>query len=60
GVILRLIMHEWQTSFRVLAEGPNPVLEAKLERSIRLGRGVAYLYWILIAATCFFASVKPF
>ena len=60
GVILRLIMHEWQGTFRVLAEGPNPELEAKLKRSISLGRSVAYMYWVLIAATCFFASVKPF
>ncbi len=60
GVILRLIMHEWQGTFRVLAEGPNPELEARLKRSINLGRSVAYIYWILISATCFFASVKPF
>lgn len=60
GVILRLIMHEWQAMFRVLATGPDEGVEAKLEKSIQLGRNVAYLYWILISATCFFASVKPF
>lgn len=60
GVILRLIMHEWQATFRVLAEGPNAELEARLKRSITLGRSVAYLYWIMISATCFLASVKPF
>ncbi len=60
GVILRLIMHEWQDKFRILAAGPNAEAETKLERSIGIGRGVAYLYWVLIAATCFFASVKPF
>ncbi len=60
GVILRLIMHEWQDKFRILAEGPNAEVEGKLNRSITLGRTVAYMYWILIAATCFFASVKPF
>jgi hypothetical protein len=60
GVILRLIMHEWQGKFKILAEGPNAPVEAALERSIGIGRTVAYMYWVLIAATCFFASVKPF
>lgn len=60
GVILRLIMHEWQKLFPVLAQGPNPGAEVKLKRSIALGRSVAYLYWIGIAATAFFGAVKPF
>ena len=60
GVILRLIMHEWQKLFPILAQGPNPEAEAKLKRSIALGRSVAYLYWIGIAATAFFGAVKPF
>ena len=60
GVILRLIMHEWQKLFPILAAGPNAEAEAKLERSIALGRSVAYLYWILILTTAFFGAVKPF
>ncbi|MEM1021897.1 MAG: hypothetical protein AAGJ09_15545, partial [Pseudomonadota bacterium] len=60
GVILRLIMHEWQAKFAIIAEGPNPAIETQLEKSITLGRSVAYLYWIGIAATAFFAAVKPF
>lgn len=60
GVILRLVMHEWQGKFKILAEGPNTAVEAALKRSIGIGRGVAYIYWVLIAMTCFFASVKPF
>lgn len=60
GVILRVIMHEWQGKFKILAEGPDPSVEAALKRSIGIGRSVAYMYWVLIAATCFFASVKPF
>ncbi|MEM8985934.1 MAG: hypothetical protein AAGC95_04350 [Pseudomonadota bacterium] len=60
GVILRLIMHEWRAMFPVLAAGPNPEVESKLEKSIQLGRSVAYLYWIGIAATGFFGAVKPF
>ncbi len=60
GVILRLIMHEWRKMFPVLAAGPDPVVEVRLKRSIRLGRSVAYLYWIGILATAFFGAVKPF
>jgi len=60
GVILRLIMHEWQGMFKILAEGPNAEVEGRLDRSIRLGRSVAYLYWVLIAGACFLAAVKPF
>lgn len=60
GVILRLVMHEWQKMFAVLAQGPNADVEMKLKRSIGLGRSVAYLYWIGIATTGFFGAVKPF
>lgn len=60
GVILRLIMHEWQAKFAILQEGPNAEIEAKLGRSMVVGRSVAYLYWIGISATAFFAAVKPF
>ena len=60
GVILRLIMHEWQKKFRILAEGENAEVEAQLKRSIGIGRSVAYVYWIGIALTGFFGAVKPF
>jgi len=60
GVILRLIMHEWQKMFPILAQGSNPEVEAKLKKSIQLGRNIAYLYWILILTTAFFGAVKPF
>jgi hypothetical protein len=60
GVILRLVMHEWQKSFPKLAAGPDPALEARLDRSIRVGRSVAYLYWVLILTTAFLGAVKPF
>ncbi len=60
GVFLRLIMHEWQKMFPLLAAGPNPAVEVKLKRSIALGRSVAYLYWMGIATTAFFGAVKPF
>ncbi len=60
GVVLRLVMHQWQALFPLLAAGPNPAVEAKVERSIGIGRGVAYLYWVLILTTAFFGAVKPF
>ncbi len=60
GVGLRLIMHEWRAMFPILAAGPDPVVEAKLKHSIRLGRSIAYVYWTGIAATAFFGAVKPF
>lgn len=60
GVILRIVMHEWNKMFAVLAEGPNEAVEAKLEKSIQLGRSVAYIYWIGISLTGFFGAVKPF
>lgn len=60
GVILRLIMHQWDDKFKILAEGPNAEVEATLNKSIRLGRSVAYLYWIGIMTTAFFGAVKPF
>jgi hypothetical protein len=60
GLLLRFIMREWTTLFRVLAEGPDADVEARLERSIRFGRAIAYVYWIGIATTAFFGAVKPF
>ncbi|NWG72432.1 MAG: hypothetical protein HXY23_12625 [Parvularculaceae bacterium] len=60
GFVLRVIMHEWRRLFPVLAAGPNPEAESKLKRSIRLGRTIAYFYWIGIMTTAFFGAVKPF
>jgi hypothetical protein len=60
GVVLRLVMHEWPKLFAALAAGPNAQAETTLKRSIRLGRTVAYVYWIGIAATGFLGAVKPF
>lgn len=60
GFVLRIIMHEWRKLFPILAAGPNAEAEAKLKKSIRLGRTIAYFYWIGIATTAFFGAVKPF
>jgi hypothetical protein len=60
GVILRIVMHEWLIAFKILAEGPNEAVEAKLESSIRFARTCAYIYWFGIALAGFFGAVKPF
>jgi hypothetical protein len=59
GLGLRWIMRSWTTKFRILAEGPNPVVEAALEREFLYGRLMAYVYWITIAGICFLGTVKP-
>lgn len=61
GLKLRFIMREWTTLFRVLAKEPgNREAEVTLERSIRVGRGLAFVYWFGIASTGFIGVVKPF
>ena len=60
GLKLRFIMREWTTLFRILAKGPDAKVEATLDKSIRFGRRIAYVYWILIATVAFFGAVKPF
>ena len=60
GLVLRMIMHEWQKMFPILAQGPNEEVENKLNQSINLGRSIAYLYWVLILSTAFIGAVKPF
>ena len=60
GLKLRFIMREWTELFRVLvAEPDNMEAEQTLDRSIRTGRRLAYLYWIGIATVAFFGAVKP-
>lgn len=59
GVILRLIMHEWQHLFPILAAGPDAAIETRLDKSIAIGRAVAYLYWLLILSIAFLGAVKP-
>ena len=60
GLKLRFIMREWTILFRRLAEpGEHPQEEAQLERSIRVGRSLAYLYWVGIWTVAFLGAVKP-
>jgi uncharacterized membrane protein len=60
GFVLRIVMHEWRRLIPALAAGPDAQAEAKLKKSIRLARTVAYFYWIGIMTTAFFGAVKPF
>ena len=60
GLLLRFIMREWTTLFRQLdVEGDNVEVEERLEKSIKLGRRIAYVYWIGILTVAFFGAVKP-
>ena len=61
GLKLRFIMREWTELFRRLdQEGSDQGVEDQLERSIRVGRGLAYFYWIGIAFTGLVGAAKPF
>jgi len=61
GLELRFIMREWTLLFRKLEqEGDDAAVESKLERSIRIGRGIAYAYWVGIAGLGFLGATKPF
>jgi hypothetical protein len=58
GLKLRFIMREWTGMFRLLAQGPNEEVENRLEKSIRFGRGIAYVYWIVIGSVAFLGATK--
>lgn len=60
GLLLRFIMREWTTLFRKLDEKENSAdIEERLEKSIRFGRRLAYIYWIGILTVAFFGAAKP-
>ena len=60
GLFLRVVMRGWTTRFRKLAQGPDAIEEAELEREIGQARLAAYIYWITIIGVCFLGAVKPF
>lgn len=61
GLKLRFVMREWTEQFRILARDPgNREVEMTLEKSIRIARGLAYVYWAGILTVAFFGAVKPF
>ena len=61
GLILRFVMREWTTMFRRLITEPEneAAIEAKLDKSIRATRKLAYLYWIIIMTIAFLCATKP-
>jgi hypothetical protein len=59
GLLLRFIMRHWVMLFRQIAEGPNPEAEARLDKELAFGRGLAYIYWIVIATVAYFGVAKP-
>lgn len=60
GLYLRFVMRDWTMMFRELAKGPNPAMEAVLDRSLQRARVTAYCYWALILTIAFLGAVKPF
>ncbi len=58
GLMLRFIMRHWVMLFRQIAEGPNPAAEARLDKELAFGRGLAYLYWIVISTVALFGVFK--
>ncbi len=58
GLQLRYIMREWTRLFRVLAAGPDPEAESTLEKSLRFGKRLAYVYWVGIATVAFLGATK--
>jgi hypothetical protein len=61
GLKLRFVMREWTLLFRLLDKEPgNTQAEAMVERSIRVARFLAYIYWVGIARVGFLGAVKPF
>jgi len=61
GLVLRFIMRDWIIQFRKLAtDGTNQAAEKKLSKSLALGRGIAYFYWVGIATVAYFGVAKPF
>lgn len=59
GLLLRIIMRNWMPLFRVIAAGPNPEAEAKLDKQLAFGRGLAYINWINIATITYLGVAKP-
>lgn len=58
GLKLRFIMREWTGLFRILAEKEDLAVEKQLARSMRIGRTLAYFYWVGIASVGFVGATK--
>jgi hypothetical protein len=61
GLVLRFIMRQRTQMFRQIeASGNTPELESRIQSHVRLGRSIAYFYWIGIMFTAFLGATKPF
>ncbi|MBL8628123.1 MAG: hypothetical protein JNM81_00740 [Rhodospirillaceae bacterium] len=61
GLVLRFIMRQRTQMFRKIElEGNTPALEQRIQNHVRLGRTLAYFYWIGIMFTAFLGATKPF
>ena len=58
GLMLRFIMRDWVIQFRKLAAGPDPEAEERLDKRLAFGRGLAYIYWVVIGTVAFFGVYK--
>lgn len=58
GLLLRFIMRHWVMLFRRIAEGPDPEAEVQLNRELAFGRGLAYVYWVVIGTVALFGVFK--
>ncbi len=59
GLLLRFIMRHWVLLFRRIAAGNDPEAEARLDKELAFGRGLAYIYWIVIGTVAYFGVAKP-
>lgn len=59
GLMLRFIMRHWVMLFRRIAAGDDPDAEARLDKELAFGRGLAYIYWIVIGTVAYFGVAKP-
>ncbi len=59
GLLLRFIMRHWVMLFRRIAAGNDPEAEARLDKELAFGRGLAYIYWIVIGTVAYFGVAKP-
>ena len=59
GLLLRFIMRRWVMLFRRISEDNDGQAEATLDKELAYGRGLAYIYWIVIASVAWFGVAKP-
>ncbi|MDH3619932.1 MAG: hypothetical protein OER91_03515 [Gammaproteobacteria bacterium] len=58
GLLLRFIMRRWVMLFRRITAGDDPEAEAMLDKELAYGRGLAYIYWVVIGSVALFGVFK--